>query len=515
MDTQRSVYNLDHHEGCVRPFTLATCEQAMVLIAKGLDLTAEPWHVYANEPDLDTVLAIWLLLNHRRLEGENDAVRRRIMPVVRLQGVIDSHGLDLLELSALPPELESETLKTIQGLRTGELALKEEGGWAVSDPLEFTIASLQEIDELVYTPDDFAGFKNVEELARIPITSDRFAIICRTDVGIYELEQHLRDVHGDRIGVILLEKSPDVYTLRQVDPFLPTSLDALYERLNFIDAAVTSNDRWGGSSDIGGSPRGSGTALDVSRLAAVVRWVYHPPSIGRRLGSVAVAVGLWVGVMATGVVAAVGGLPDHGPPEILAGEGWQSCALGIGVIALIGITLNTLAWRWRPGHFGFRSPDGPGWLRLLPVTLIGALAGGALVLLSGSGSVAQIGRPDWWLAAVVVFSAVGVECLFRGVVHGAVATTFPVFARGIRVISVPNIAASLLYTVTIVTMLTPPPWLSPEWQAAAVWSVWISGCLALSLACGIARERWGSVWAAASLHAAAAVILWWTAPLLT
>jgi hypothetical protein len=32
MDTRREVYNLDHHEGCVRPFTLATCEQALVLV---------------------------------------------------------------------------------------------------------------------------------------------------------------------------------------------------------------------------------------------------------------------------------------------------------------------------------------------------------------------------------------------------------------------------------------------------------------------------------------------------
>jgi hypothetical protein len=100
------------------------------------------------------------------------------------------------------------------------------------------------------------------------------------------------------------------------------------------------------------------------------------------------------------------------------------------------------------------------------------------------------------------------------VVLGVVATTFPVFARGIRVISVPNIASSLLYTATIVTMLTPPPWLSPAWPTTAVWGVWMAGCLAVSLACGIARERWGSVWAAASLHAAAAMIAWWTVPLL-
>ena len=38
MDHERQVYNLDHHEGCVRAFTLATCEQALVMHLKGLDL---------------------------------------------------------------------------------------------------------------------------------------------------------------------------------------------------------------------------------------------------------------------------------------------------------------------------------------------------------------------------------------------------------------------------------------------------------------------------------------------
>src|SRR2546422_3724966 len=41
LDPKREVYNLDHHEGCVRSFLLATCEQSMVLIRKGLDLRNE------------------------------------------------------------------------------------------------------------------------------------------------------------------------------------------------------------------------------------------------------------------------------------------------------------------------------------------------------------------------------------------------------------------------------------------------------------------------------------------
>src|SRR5207253_4713300 len=105
IDPKRQVYNLDHHEGCVRAFTLATCEQAMVLIRKGLDLRKRDWTVYANDADLDTVLAIWVLLNHLRLNDRSPETRARGMPLVRLQGVIDAQGLDMQDMSALPPQL--------------------------------------------------------------------------------------------------------------------------------------------------------------------------------------------------------------------------------------------------------------------------------------------------------------------------------------------------------------------------------------------------------------------------
>src|SRR5438128_10373179 len=109
LDPKREVYNLDHHEACVRSFLLATCEQAMVLVRKGLDLRKREWTVYANDADLDTGLAIWVLLNHLRLDERSTETRERVMPLVRLQGVIDAQGLDMLDMSALPPELLAQT----------------------------------------------------------------------------------------------------------------------------------------------------------------------------------------------------------------------------------------------------------------------------------------------------------------------------------------------------------------------------------------------------------------------
>ena len=35
MDHEKHIYNFDHHEGCLRPFTLSTCEQVLIMILKG------------------------------------------------------------------------------------------------------------------------------------------------------------------------------------------------------------------------------------------------------------------------------------------------------------------------------------------------------------------------------------------------------------------------------------------------------------------------------------------------
>ncbi len=92
MDHERQVYNLDHHEGCVRAFTLATCEQALVMYMKGLDLQSREWNIFANEPDLDTILAIWIILNHARIGQQDHSQRRILFSLIRYEGNIDALG---------------------------------------------------------------------------------------------------------------------------------------------------------------------------------------------------------------------------------------------------------------------------------------------------------------------------------------------------------------------------------------------------------------------------------------
>ena len=516
LDVARGIYNLDHHEGCVRAFTLATCEQAMVLILKGLDLDGERWTVYGNEPDLDTVLAIWLLLNHRRFGADDTTVRRRLLPIVRLQGVIDAHGLELKDLTAFPKDIEESSLAIIDQLRTEELEIKREGRWGAIDLLDFTLASVQKIDELVYQPHDFAGLKEIEELARVRISSDRFAVACRSEAGIYEVEESLKAVHGERLGLIILQKDALSFTLRQVDPFLLNTLDQFYERLNLFDPAVSGDLRWGGSSDIGGSPRGSGTKLSSDGIMQICRWVFRPPSPGRRLAVIGAGVAAAAVVIGLALLAAGGGSWPGFPPGLITVGGVLGYSFATIVLAVFGIGLTILGKRLLPGYFGLRRPSGYGYLIVLPVTMLAAFGGGSWVPLHESQEFLNADSTGWWFLFVLLIGVIGIESLLRGAVHGILVTSFPVMlSTGKRFVSVPIVVSALVYSAAVMVCLEPPKWLSFAGGSGVQWLLWGGASLVFGLLCGITRERWRSLWAAVVLHAASAVTAWSLLPWLS
>ena len=279
IDTQRRVMNLDHHTGCVRPFTLATCEQALALVMRGLDLREKPWTIYANDADLDIVLAIWVLLNSGHLESGSDVLRAAV-PVIRLEGVIDAHGSELRELTGFPPDLIASTSKLVDELFAPERDAKRTGVWTEIDLLQFVARQLYALDRQFFPAGHFADFSHVEEVARVAINAERVAIVCRSERGIYEIETALKKSYGKRLGAVVLDKGAGAYTLRLVDRFLPATLEAAYDRLNLADPAVHAGDTsntWGGAADIGGSPRKTGSKLEPREIADLLRTALRHP----------------------------------------------------------------------------------------------------------------------------------------------------------------------------------------------------------------------------------------------
>lgn len=503
LNTEKDLLNLDHHEGCVRAFTVATCEQAMILVRKGLDLQKRDWIIWANEPDMDTVLAIWILLNHMRLNDVDPEIRRRLMPLVRLEGMIDAHGLEMQELCGFPPEIQASVFEDLEILRSREVELKKEGKWQEIDLLEYTAEVLRAIDAMIYSSHHFEGVVDVEELARAMIGESQLAIVCRSDMGIYELEPHLRRVHGKRLGVIILQKDANIYTLRQVDPFLPGTLDRVYERLNLIDPSAGSRrsaNRWGGSGEIGGSPRTTGTALTPQKIADAFAQAYLRPTAGRRIGAMARAALLTIGIMGGAMVVTyiLGWLqePDGSVESIFR----NLPEIFLGVLAALCGALVLVALRKGPRFFGLCAPTGFDWLRLLPGALLGGLAGGAWSLVGPLWWSQPFARPPWIQFAMAMGAPVAAEILFRGMAHGMLAQVFQTQRTGSRwFVSWPVLISSLFYALWSLF-----PFLPFFGQGAALT---FAAALLFGISAGMARERSESLLPCFILHWSCVIML--------
>lgn len=505
MDHERQVYNLDHHEGCVRAFTLATCEQALVMYMKGLDLQSRGWNVFANEPDLDTLLAIWILLNHMRIGSQDTTQRRILFALVRYEGVVDALGLELKELSALPPELMRKIQRVVDRLRSDELAIKSEGKWEKLDYLSYTVTILHKIDQIFYKASDFSDYQGVEELARIDLTDKRIAAVVAADMGIYEVEPYLNKLYGNRLGVVFLKKGVSTYTVRQMDLFMPLTLDDVYDRLNFVDPAVkcrTLSNKWGGAAEIGGSPRESGTALEPLEIVQACRDTVLKADWKQLVARFATTTAL-IGfiVMIAHVVRLIWN-PAAWLTDDTLGLPWTSPDFGfmIALLAASLISLLLVAYR-RAWQYGFILPLGKQWWLLLPAAVVGGVTGGLWIPHD------YIESKDW--VALGTVSLVGLplalEMLFRSLAHGLIAQNAGIQRCDSRwFLSWPIVGSTLLYAGFILSFLLccRPEIETAEWGAIART---VAGALLIGLSTGFARERSQSVWPAVLFHMVAAV----------
>ena len=492
IDVQKELYNLDHPEGCIR--SSATCEQAMVLVRKGLDLSKRDWTVLANDADLDTILALWVLLNHLRINADSKA-RAKIMPLLRLEGIIDTHGSDVQELTALPPDLLQSTAAMLKQLQRQEAVLRDYGHWSEADLLEYVAGRLRAVDELIYMPDNFAGLYEIDELARAQIAGGSVAVACHSDADIDEVQRQLQRIYGQRLGILIFQDGASAYRVRRVDRNLPAALERAYERLNLLDPAATggSENRWSGSSEDGASPRKTGTNLTATQITEAVREAFWQPKLIDVISAIPrpffLATAALVPALALNFVGNL--LRDRG---LITGE-----TMLLSTVVLT-ITVGILFWskaRQVPGLNGWRVPAGFGWLSMLPAALVGAAAGG----IWAPGSIAYRMGPDnlsQFTGAAALLPPLAAELLFRGVILGHLAARLPIQKSGApwwR--SWPNLISTALYAAaSIVLFLSGSRGEIQIGQSLLI----VGGTIVFGIASGIARERSESILASVLLH---------------
>ena len=429
IDTEREVINLDHHDDCVRPFTLSTCEQAFVLVAKGFDFDTRDWRIYANEPDLDTLLALWVLLNHRRLKSASPQLLSHLVPLLKVEGAIDVHGLDGRKLTGYPEAEEERLYLELEEIGAIERELKSTGEWATVDYVEYTVDRLRALDRLLYEPGDFDGRSGLEEIARAELPGGNLVIACRSGSSIYQVEKDMAGVYGDRLALLVLEKLPGTYTLRQVAAFSKHNLARVYDWLNLLDRNAgnsKSGERWGGSEEIGGSPRSAGSALRVRRIAAAAAEALTKPGPMERLR------GWSRPLLAALAVCTLGALLVERVP----GSAVPTAAMAVAATLFWSLLID------RPGLSGTRLPVfRTEQIASALLVLLGALCGGLWIPTPNP----IVGTNVW---ATAILFALGSELMLRGLMIGRVAET----ERGLR-----------------------SPWRGlPVITAAIFWAVWLA-----------------------------------------
>ena len=492
IDVHKELYNLDHREGWVP--CLATCEQAMVLTRKGLDLCKRDWVVWVNDADLDTFLALWVLLNHNRL-NDRSRIRAKIMPLLRLAGVVDAHGRDAQDLAALPPDLLHSTAAMLKQLQQQESLLKDYGQWSETDLLNYIADRLHAVDELIYAPEDFRGLHEVEELAQAQICNGSVAVACRSNAGVEAVQRQLQKVYGQRLGILIFQDASSNYSVRRVDPSLRATLRHAYERLNLLDPAVKSNaeNRWSGSDEIGASPRKTGTNLTPAQIIEAVREAFWAPTLFDIGAAIPRALFLAGAALSPALVVIFVGnlLRDRG---FIASETVLLSAL------VLAVTAGTLFWskaRQASGLSGWRVPAGFGWLSALPAALVGAAAGGvwapgSLAYRMGPDSLSQL------TGAAALLLPLAAELLFRGVILGDLAARLPIQRSGgpwwrswpTLISTALYAAASLLFFLSVSR---------GEIQVSQSLLI-VGGAVIFGVSSGVARERSESILSSVLLH---------------
>ncbi|MCP3956258.1 MAG: hypothetical protein GY719_00210 [bacterium] len=495
IDNKQQLYNLDHHQDCLRAFTLATCEQALIMVLKGLDLDQGDWTVYANEPDLDTLFAIWVLLNHRRVRQLTPVQRDAILPLLHLEGAIDANGFEIGAHCGLPQELLTAEKARLDVLHRRELDLKGAGGWNEADLVEYSREMLLAIDQLVYQPSDFDDYARVEQVyGHVDIGGNKVAVVCRDSSGIYEVEQRLKKSWGDRLGVIALERAAGQYTLRRAASLAGIDLAQAYDKLNLLDPRVDGRPpekRWGGSDEIGGSPRPEGTALTPNEIGKILRMTYRRVRPVEDLQRHATAA-LWVLLLILGAAASVASWRVFfAPPGSSPGDATELALAAAVIVAGSWLLTRKLSsgWTWL---FGWRRAAGRDWLAMVPLVLVGAAGGGVWMPRDAALDPLSLGA----LAGSMALAAVALELCFRGLVHGLLVLDSPVqTVAGRWFVSVPNLASSALYAfataVATWRWIAGPPLGLAHLQQLALWA---AAAFLAGLALGMIRERSLSVW---------------------
>jgi len=256
IDNAQQRYSFDHHGGCLRLATRATCAQVFDALHLGLDPTG--LNVYLNDLDGDTLLSVWLLQNPAQIQQPH------VQQLLADLDKVDAHG-PAYTLLQNPERIQQFFQGVLQGKALAQQlnqAAEHQKAALMHEALE---QALKRLERFV------AG----ENFATEPVRPPTFKLIYEKDGWIMVESQdyvffHLYHLGHTRIvAYSQIEHKPAqlsyAYTLaKKSDLVGGFDIPAILSRLSEIEPG------WGGGSSIGGAPRRTSGARSFLKPQEVI-----------------------------------------------------------------------------------------------------------------------------------------------------------------------------------------------------------------------------------------------------
>lgn len=265
--------NFDHHDNVVRDATMSTAKQVFMAIKGGLmksfrqDGRAHA-HIYINDTDQDTSLAVWLLLNYTLFEGTQS------VPVI-------SRILDLTDKwditgGSFPQNLKEEVVRQHNWIFQPYTNLRKSGRLAVADAdvmRDNLDAVMLRLSKAMMGE---AGEVDLDTRHEILFDHPVFKIV--DEIGGNEARYYLYS-QGMTAFVSIVTRREDgmtVYSIGKSSSYIPFPVMRIFEKLNKVEATkrglemMPEADRWNGSDLVGGSPRASASILTWEEVRDVI-----------------------------------------------------------------------------------------------------------------------------------------------------------------------------------------------------------------------------------------------------
>jgi hypothetical protein len=262
--------NFDHHAEVDRLSTRSTCMQTFMAVTMGLFDTfvrkGQPHaHLFINDPDQDTCLAVWVLQH-----PEECRELKLHQPIARLlisEDILDCTGGAYPVSPERPPMKEQAWIfePYFDARMGGKLHKMDAAGMGsiiheVGERIDAYMLGNGKLIDLDTRFDEIGGGPGWKLI--VEHGSHARTALFSAGVRAYAA---VRD-NGNGTWT---------YTVGKMSPYVRFPIQAMYERLNEAEGRTAGQSGWGGSNTIGGSPREGGSKLAPAQVEAVLNEILN------------------------------------------------------------------------------------------------------------------------------------------------------------------------------------------------------------------------------------------------